>query len=635
MSDGKVQVEQYGGSTQGPAEVSSLGLLLHAQHAELLSRLDAQEQLISKLLHKDVVPFASWDAATNHACEAAMLGDTSMCASPTNQQSSSDVRPEASFDSKVRKTASTAKTFTDSMTPNAPCESEISPCRSTPQIRCRRLISSPLFEIVFAVLIIINSIFMGVEVEFQAMRGINAPMPWIFLVITHLFGGIFLVELVIRIIADGREFCTNDRWAWNLFDTILVVCSIIDVVVEIFDGKGATGSISSMRLIRIVRITRLVRLLRLARWVRLVRALSVLVHSILHTLKALIWAVLLLSFNIYFFAIIFTQTALPEIKDCFDDETCQSDQYILRTNWSSVPRSMLTLFETISGGVDWDNVARPIGRIHGVWMAVFICYVVLTLFAMLNVITGVFCQSAIEGANLDRDLMVKNLLENKQVHVNNIKAQFKAMFETIDTNGTGTIDMKEFEVHLNDENADGFFVLLDIDTSDAWTLFRLLDRDDSDVIDAEEFVDGCLKLKGPARAIEMACMQKELARTSQKISALAGLVDHSHRVLRREVAELVTSAAVVPPPPLAVKKTHEVPATCVRVESSWEESAAMEDRASEASSPDLPAPRDPPAPAPPPTSRRPSVCSSSQRSAMSDASGIHEPLGMSPVRSLA
>merc|ERR1712080_448889 len=50
---------------------------------------------------------------------------------------------------------------------------------------------------------------------------------------------------------------------------------------------------------------------------------------------------------------------------------------------------------------------------------------------------------------------------------------------------------------------------LDIDTHDAWTLFKLLDTDDSDSIDIEELVLGCLRLKGPARSMDMARLMYE------------------------------------------------------------------------------------------------------------------------------
>lgn len=101
---------------------------------------------------------------------------------------------------------------------------------------------------------------------------------------------------------------------WNTFDTILVLSSVVEILMEIL-GAGAqtSGGFATMRLIRIVRITRLVRLLRLARVVRFVRALTVLVHSILATLKALVWAMLLLTINIYFFAILFTQTVASHL----------------------------------------------------------------------------------------------------------------------------------------------------------------------------------------------------------------------------------------------------------------------------------------------------------------------------------
>lgn len=92
--------------------------------------------------------------------------------------------------------------------------------------------------------------------------------------------------------------------------------------------------------------------------------------------------------------------------------------------WGSLGTSMLTLYASVTGGVDWDTVGRPIGDISALWMIVFIVYISVTFFAMLNVITGVFCQSAIDSAGHDRELLVKHLLDTKQAQVTNIKQQF-------------------------------------------------------------------------------------------------------------------------------------------------------------------------------------------------------------------
>jgi len=44
---------------------------------------------------------------------------------------------------------------------------------------------------------------------------------------------------------------------------------------------------------------------------------------------------------------------------------------------------------------------------------------------------------------------------------------------------------------------------LEIDPSDAWSFFKLLDKDGSGFVDLEEFIDGCIRLKGKATGFHM------------------------------------------------------------------------------------------------------------------------------------
>ena len=43
---------------------------------------------------------------------------------------------------------------------------------------------------------------------------------------------------------------------------------------------------------------------------------------------------------------------------------------------------------------------------------------------------------------------------------------------------------------------------LGISTDDVWTLFMLIDNDDSGMVDIEEFVSGCMQLRGPAKSLQ-------------------------------------------------------------------------------------------------------------------------------------
>merc|ERR1711874_52326 len=56
----------------------------------------------------------------------------------------------------------------------------------------------------------------------------------------------------------------------------------------------------------------------------------------------------------------------------------------------------------------------------------------------------------------------------------------------------------------------GFFALLDIDTTDALSLFQLLTESGGLAdLDAKKFVEGCLRFKGHARSIDLATFRQE------------------------------------------------------------------------------------------------------------------------------
>merc|ERR1719310_1814661 len=63
-----------------------------------------------------------------------------------------------------------------------------------------------------------------------------------------------------------------------------------------------------------------------------------------------------------------------------------------------------------------------------------------------------------------------------------------------------------------------FFHAIDVDLSDARSVFALLDSDDSGEIDLDEFLNGCLGLHGPAKAIHLATLMYE-SRISSRFHA--------------------------------------------------------------------------------------------------------------------
>merc|ERR1712176_1600753 len=65
------------------------------------------------------------------------------------------------------------------------------------------------------------------------------------------------------------------------------------------------------------------------------------------------------------------------------------------------------------------------------------------------------------------------------------------------------LSWEEFRTHLQNDKVKAYFQALELDVSQAHSLFRLLDVDGSHEVGLEEFLEGCLRLKGGARSIDV------------------------------------------------------------------------------------------------------------------------------------
>jgi len=401
-------------------------------------------------------------------------------------------------------------------------------------------VDSHHFELFFAVTIISNAMYMGVEVDFSS-PGQDAPVE--FTIIRSVYTTIFTVELILRLLAQGCHFFRSQQWAWNYLDLLIVFSSVIESFLEIIrhvgsEHMGSMQSMSHIRLVRIIRITRLLRVFRITRIVRFVRALRTLVYSIIGTLKSLVWALLLLFMIIYVFAIIFTQATLDylitDTGERIDIRDLGPNGEALQIYWSTLPRSMFTLFKAICDGMSWEQAVDPLSDVHWICVGLFTAYIAFASFAVLNVVTGVFCQSAIDSAQHDLEITIQSHITNKKMHVDRIKKLFKE----IDSDQSGHITIKEFERHLGSESVQAYFATLELDPSDAWTLFKLLDWDSSHAIDIDEFVLGCMRLKGAARSADMARLTYEHKWLITRMTSFIRYTEEQFAILREHMQHI-------------------------------------------------------------------------------------------------
>lgn len=384
----------------------------------------------------------------------------------------------------------------------------------------RRLVRSFKFELIFALIIITNAVFIGAQVEYAA-QNLGEEPPSVFFYIQSAYGFIFLLELLLRLVAEGIAFFYNSNWAWNILDVVIVVTSLFEISLglsALTDDSSTsktsdTGS-GKLKVLRIVRIARLLRVLRVVRVVRYVRALRTLVLSVLLTLKSVLWAMVLLMLIMYIFSILFTDAIITHVSS--QTLPLSDDSANLFKFFGSLHTSMHTLFRSITGGINWQDIAAALETLSWAWVYVLTIYVSFCLFAVLNVMTGVFCNSAIQGAERDQEMAIQTVLQDKAKYLQSLDQLFKS----IDVDGTGYITLSEFEEHFEEEAVRALFAMLGLDSADAWSLFSALDSDGDYMLSAADFLDTALELRGPARSVDLIRLTKEFHRLSEEIRSM-------------------------------------------------------------------------------------------------------------------
>jgi len=378
------------------------------------------------------------------------------------------------------------------------------------RVRTQRIVASQAFQCAVFLAIFSNSLFLGYEVNEMAVHPTDSR-PAGFLVIDGVYTAFFLGELLFRGISEGcRSFWWSRDWHWNIFDVLVIATSVLELVLPlVMLNNSGTMDLTFLRTFRFIRVTRLLRTLRIVRLVRFIRSLRTLLHSIVYTLRSVFWALLLMLMIFYGFGVAFTQAAGDHRRDkeqemkskqSDDMEKWEVERENLDKYWQDLPTSMFTLFQSVTSGINWAEAANPLRTIGSHWVWFFIFFIVFMVWVVVNVITGFFCQSAIESAQHDMDLATAQLISKWQEN----KKFLESIFIAMDTDNSGMVTLKELEACLQNEQMQAYLSSLGIEAVDAWTLLKLLDVNESGTVELEEFILGCMQLRGGAKAVHVA-----------------------------------------------------------------------------------------------------------------------------------
>ena len=215
--------------------------------------------------------------------------------------------------------------------------------------RFDRLRSNKLFELVVISIIVFSALVIGAKTYDLS--------PLTMRIIVFLDWGItffFLAEISVRFLGEEnkkRFFLSG----WNIFDTLIVVVSLIPI------------EDSEMAL-----IGRLVRIFRVLRMVSIIPELRTLLNSLLAALPQLGYVMLMMFIIFYIYAAV-GSTFFAEINPEL---------------WGDIAISMLTLFRVVTFE-DWTDVMYETMAVYPMSWTFFLSFIFLSAFAFLNMIIGI------------------------------------------------------------------------------------------------------------------------------------------------------------------------------------------------------------------------------------------------------
>lgn len=372
-------------------------------------------------------------------------------------------------------------------------------------VQLKKIVASAAFTYTILGLIMVNLVLLGIEVDLGSVMPYGQAPRW-FYEINLIIVIIFTCEVLAKILLFGFRhfFCGNEQW-WNIFDFGVVMLSVLELLVEFFVSTITQEMNSSnLRVMRFVRLARTLRGVRVIRLLRYISSLRTIVFSIVSTLGSLFWTLVLLLMLFYCFSVIITQSVADYCRseEHYRNMPCPAE---LKRHWSSISESMLTLFLAISGGLSWEEALNPLRAVGITAFGAVILYIVIAEFAVMNVILGVFCNTAIESAGADREIAIMKQMKKQE---NQMKT-LKEIFNEIDLDCSSEINLQELKEALKSSKLRSFMTSIGISTDDVWTLSMTVDTDGSGEISLDEFVHGCMQLQGPAKGLQVARISYE------------------------------------------------------------------------------------------------------------------------------
>jgi len=373
-----------------------------------------------------------------------------------------------------------------------------------------RALESRWFRVTSAMVIVINAIVVTWLTDWSLQHS-GRNMPPGFEVVDLAFLLFYAAEIGMKFYVHRGYFFANENAAWNIFDLILVIFSSFDVAANWPSSSDDEAPPNNLGYMRVFRMFKFAKILRTIRIIAFVRELSMMLESFRQCVIAMFWGLVLLLFLLYVFALVFAQGVAS--VSAHEGGVVRED---VMSTFGSVGDSMLSLYMAVTGGNDWSVYYEATIAMGSFYPVVFLSYTFFFIFALFNILTGVFVERAVAAALPDREELIAQERKKILKQVEDLRALFKAL----DSDRSGKISKAEFLADMEDDRIVSYMHTLGLDMHDAEHFFDLLasDRNQQEV-DIDTFIEHCMSMKGTATAMDLHKQMVQVNKVLDKLTA--------------------------------------------------------------------------------------------------------------------
>ncbi|OGV40023.1 MAG: hypothetical protein A2X48_20910 [Lentisphaerae bacterium GWF2_49_21] len=270
--------------------------------------------------------------------------------------------------------------------------------------RLRRIADSKRFNFFIVGLIVLTSIFIGMDTYPSVKERIGGFLE----LADKIILGIFVLEQLIRIGAEGNKPWRYFLDPWNVFDFIIITICLLPL------GQ------SSVAVVRLVRILRVLRLLKT------IPRLRMLVQGMVKSLSSIFYVAILLIVHFYLFSVLgvsFFHNSDPG-------------------HFADLQTAFMSLFQVLTLE-NWPDVMAPSKAVFPVGAQIyFLLYIIIGTMIILNLFVGVIVGSMAE-ANEEMEKEIKEMQKIRKLQQEGVKSKNELLMNHIENVEKELLSLKD------------------------------------------------------------------------------------------------------------------------------------------------------------------------------------------------